>query len=518
MVERLKLEAADPWDDLATQAPSHFEALHTGKPAFPPTPLYRNEGLTPDAILERWVQQLKPYETKYPKTIAYDLSRVSKFGPRGGYPPWSVMKQVLPLYASRLQKIDFSCKLVRQAILETQKFLKLDKQLNRRPLALDDAISRILSDMEASFKQSGVSSYGNKRDPEVIRRAKVLAQDREKALQLPFTLAERTQRINRDKVGGGARFIFMIAYALEMEQKKFFYPLFDYIRSLKLPEYAAWEGFEDVERFPLEKRDADDVFVSCDFTGMDQTCGPDQTELFFEITKNFFQRKFWDEYHAVLMAGVKNPVMVELNRAWNPGPHGTTSGESFTNLKETVDNTCGHILAMILQQKRHQHQDDGDDSCAVGDENLVEHLSKAFAMLGFELNPDKQDVSQTDYHYLQRFFCPDELGADGAYPTILALNACVYPERFHNPSKWGPRMETLRWIMILENCKHHPAFHDLIEFVRAGDKYGLNLGPNPEELYSQAKSLSGFVPSYNQASKDRKLMDFEVMKYLASHR
>jgi len=514
MVAKIHTVAADPWDDLATQAPQHFEDLHTGKPKLPPTPLYRNEGLTPKQILDAWVKELAPYETKYPETVKYDLSRTKKYGPRGGYPPWSVMKEELPKYSERLKRIDFDDPRIKQAIAETQKFLGLDKCLNRRPLDLRTAAHRIIEDMEATYKRSGVASYGNKRDPEVIKRAMQHALNPDATLEDPFVLAERTQRINLEKTTGGTRFIFEISYALEMVQKRFFYPLFDYIRSLKKSEYAAWESFEDVEEFPLRKKDGKEVFISIDFTGMDQSSGPDQTELFYLCTRNFFQRNFWDLYHKVLFAGVTAPIMVEYLRAWDPGSHGTASGESFTNLKETVDNTCGHYLAMILQGQPHQHQDDGDDSIAVGSDQLVDYLSKAFAMLGFEVNPEKQDTSLTSYHYLQRFFCPAELGTDGAYPTILALNACVYPERMHSPAKWGPRMETLRWIMILENCKHHPAFHALIEFVKKGDKYGLSLGPDPEAVYAAGKALNGFVPSYNQASKDRGICDFEVMKYL----
>lgn len=517
MVE-LKLEAANPWDDLATQAPQHFEDIHTGKPTMPPTPLGRVKNETPAQMLDLWVQQLKSFESQFPETIAYDLTRVKKYAPRGGYPPWSKMKQVLPLYASRLKSIDFNDARVQDAIARTQKKLGLDKPLHKRPLELESAARRILEEMEESYKQSAVTSYGNKQDPEVYQRALKLARNVNETLGLQFTIAERTQRANPDKETGGTRFIFMIAYALEMLQKRFFYPLFDYIRAKLLSELAAYEGQDDVEKHAFTSCSDGEIFVSCDFVGMDQTCGPDQTELFFLVTKNFFQEQYHDLYHKVLMAGVMNPVMVEYEKQWNPGPHGTTSGESFTSIKESICNMVGHELAMILQGIPHEYQVDGDDGIAKGKAGLVEYLSKAFDILGFELNPEKQDVSETSYHYLQRFFCPAELGNNGAYPTILALNACVYPERWHNPKHWGPRMESLRWIMILENCKHHPAFHQFVDFVRERDKYGLDLGPNPQQLYAEAKALSGFVPSYNQASRDRGIDDFEVVKYLRASR
>jgi hypothetical protein len=69
----------------------------------------------------------------------------------------------------------------------------------------------------------------------------------------------------------------MVAYALEMLQKQYFYPLFDYLRSLQLPEFAAYEGFCHVEDASFTPPKRGMVFVSTDFVGMDQTCGPDQT-------------------------------------------------------------------------------------------------------------------------------------------------------------------------------------------------------------------------------------------------
>lgn len=79
-------------------------------------------------------------------------------------------------------------------------------------------------------------------------------------------------------------------------------------------------------------------------------------------------------------------------------------------------------------------------------------------------------------------------------------------------------MESLRWIMIAENAKRHPAFHEFIKFIVKGDNLKLlinSVSKNKLKLYySKAKKVNKLTPTYNQASIDRGILDFEVVKYL----
>lgn len=168
----------------------------------------------------------------------------------------------------------------------------------------------------------------------------------------------------------------------------------------------------------------------------------------------------------------------------------------------------------------------GTDYLDYEDEDyLIGRVVELISSFGFEANAEKQEVNQLTFHYLQRYFNETILNEHGyiagSYPTVLALNAGMYPERFHDPSKWSADMETLRWIMILENCEEHPLFHEIIEFFIKGDKYGLGTRDHAffnrlPYLYEDAKMINDFVPTYNKTYEKRGILDFKTVKYLLS--
>ena len=93
----------------------------------------------------------------------------------------------------------------------------------------------------------------------------------------------------------------------------------------------------------------------------------------------------------------------------------------------------------------------------------------------------------------------------GMYPSILAINTAMNPERFHDARKWSGEMEILRWIMILENCKNLPYFKELVIFFIEGDKYKLGIDipgffDALPSLYEKSGQIKGFLPTYNQES------------------
>jgi len=350
---------------------------------------------------------------------------------------------------------------------------------------------------------SGAPDFSRRSRPEVQAKA-VNDAISGKWREYPYVIGERTAR------HGKTRFIFMSPMSANLAEKGYLLPLMDRLRQGKHPELLAWEGFDAVETYLPDG--SEEEIVSSDFTGMDQTVGPMQLELLFRLFDGVFQNT--KEMREVLTYCITAKVQIEYLKAWCPNIHGLPSGAGGTNFYETCLAVIMHCLAMILQGATHKFQVLGDDGIAWGKKGLREALVAAATMMGFEMNPEKQRTSDHDWVYLQRYGNTRELGNVMAYPSVLALNACVFPERFHDPEKWGARMESLRWIMILENAKHHPAFKDLVQYVREGDKFKLNLGPNAEQLYAEAKSIPGFVPSYNQASITRSLADFEVMKLL----
>ena len=497
---KLKLCASNPWSKQATGASAHFERIYTGQPEMPRTPLYKSK--TTQEILNSWLSKMKPALAKYPNLLAYELTRVEKFGPRGGYPPWSKRAGDLELYASRLQPVNLNDPRLLQAVQDARKLLGIDKMVGMRPLSPERVLNRDIDEDKVN-SNSGAPDFSKRKRPEV--QAKAVSDAKSGIWETyPYVIGERTQR------HGKTRFIFMAPMSSNLREKGYLVPLQDRLRAAHHPELLAWEGFDEVESYGPNP--GDEEYSSTDFTGMDQTVGPMQLEIFFMVFDGVFQDD--QDFRKVISHCLTANVQVEYLKAWCPTVHGLPSGAGGTNFIETILAVVLHCLAMIIQQAKHRFQVLGDDGASWGQTGLTEALVEAAKLMGFDMNPTKQRTSSTEYVYLQRYFNPAELGKLGAYPTVLALNACVFPERFHDPEMWGPRMESLRWIMILENCKHNPAFKELVTYVREGDKYRLDLGANANELYNSAKKLPGFVPSYNQASANRSLEQFEVMKLL----
>jgi len=173
----------------------------------------------------------------------------------------------------------------------------------------------------------------------------------------------------------------------------------------------------------------------------------------------------------------------------------------------------------------------GDDGALsfrnLPEDTIAQVIERCAGHFQLDANAEKQDVSNNTMHYLQRFFDIDILvpGTNivaGSYPTVLALNTAMNPERFHDSRKWDEKMEILRWIMILENCKHHPLFHEIVDFFIKGDKYRLGLAipgflkRGIAETFKKAKTIKGFVPSYNTSFERLGIYEFETVKYLRS--
>ena len=110
----------------------------------------------------------------------------------------------------------------------------------------------------------------------------------------------------------------------------------------------------------------------------------------------------------------------------------------------------------------------------------------------------------------------------GMYPTYRALNSLMGQERFYDEELWGPEMVTLRSIMILENTKHHPLFEHLVRYTQAGDKFKLGAAwPGgldgllfKSSALRKAKSLPGFLPSYNQEDRLDGIRGFDTYKLI----
>jgi hypothetical protein len=500
---------------------AYLERLRTGNSATEASPLFK--GHPQHVVLENWLDLLRPLDSICPDLYDYELTRVSKFGPQGGVRPLSERQKELTDYYDLPRKMTLSkgerkvlAKAVRDQLFPGVKTL--------RPLAIKTVVARDKQDSKLDTN-SGLPDFGKRNTPEILNRAIADSQSGF-WMKLPALPGSRGQR-------GTDRFIFPTPMAANLVEKSFLYPLMDAIRSKRVLDMAAWEGFDVVERWLDEQGVFDDVnyCISTDFTAMDKHMGPDQIDFVYEVVYPLFQREYRKDLYRSLQYAITCDLLLAIDKLIS-GDHGILSGSGNTNFDECVMAVAfKKLIAQELWVVIQGNQQLGDDGCFtfgttldLTEKYIADVISRAATKLGLVSNPDKQRITSDNFVYLQRFFHKQLVTATGecrgAYPTVLALNSAMNPERFHDPLKWSKDMETLRWIMILENCKHHPLHQELIEYFIKGDKYRLGLDiPNffPRGLnkaFESAKSIKGFVPTYTEASKRMTISEFDTVKYL----
>ena len=514
----------------------NFTTLREGKPPTPRTPLYK--GLTEEEVFEKWNKTLSQW-AQYPETaplVDYDRSRMTKVGPQGGYPPFDDRKQDLLEYFTLPKQEDFP---INMDIVEEIRAELFGVEKDKRPLSFETVLKRDKLDDKLNTN-SGAPDVGPKSSLAIQQKALQDAKSGKWKLY-PMIVGSRSQR-------GKYRFIFWAAYSLTLVEKSFLYPLMDSIRSKKIPFFSAWEGFDAVEQgFDDEEFFYDgSVYIQQDYKSMDKTINKTHQKIFLLIVGPFFQAKYRLELEELMEHVFTVDFMFALDKIIS-GRHGMPSGSGFTNFLESIityyvwklnvtnglpifaAQGLGDDAAFALERGEPIFEQDSGDGIyytSLYDElqTLVQKkLSRSSSSIGLDVQPDKQYVSDKTNLYLQRFFDKQLTDADGVvlgmYPSILAINTALNPERFHDPGKWSKEMEILRWIMILENCINLPYIDDLIQFFIEGDKYKLGL-VLPEffvslpSLYEDSKAIKGFVPSYNQESIDRGIYDFGVVKKL----
>jgi hypothetical protein len=504
-----------------SNASAGFLQLREGKNPTPRTPLYKD--LSQHQIFEEWDQILAQYamDILNKPLIEYDRSRMSKVGPQGGYPPLDDrMDKLVDYYTSPNNDIDPN-------IINMDLISELRKQLfgdikNRRPLTPERVITLDKYD-DKLITNSGCPDYGKRSDPAIIDNA-IRDSKSERWRDYPMILGSRAQR-------GSDRFIFMAPFSLNIVEKQYLYVLMDIIRSKNLPFFSAWEGFSEVElgfsRIQLFIKY--EYLIQQDYKAMDKHVNDISLLICNLICGPIFQKKYSEDFENLLNHTQTVHVMIGLDKIIT-GKHGMPSGSGMTNFVESI---FSYYIMNLYNNTRSIGKIDGsglgDDltfgassNTNITPDSIAEYMSRQCLAYGFVLEESKQRIDKYTTVYLQRFFdkrLPNSGVVLGMYPSILAINTAINPERFHDPRKWNKEMEILRWIMILENCVNLPYFKELVQFFIKGDKYKLGLiipgfFKTLPSTFEDSKAIKGFVPSYNQEKADKGINDFETVKYL----
>lgn len=420
------------------------------------SPYVSNLGL--DRILEGWDKIYNANKSKCnPILIDIDMSNRSKVGPRSIAVPWSERKEGTYSYYSEDNKLGSDLRVA------------LSGLSSLRPISLEQAIGYL-----KNTTNSGL--------PYVVKKGRakefyLLNSEFVKLLMRrdPCILFTRTQEMKK------TRTVWGYPMADTLNEMRFYRPLLGYQR--KLTWRAALNEPEDVDEGMtklISKAVSERLkIVSIDFKSYDTTVKSGLQTAAFNYIKSLFQTSFWKEIDYISerfrTIGLVTPDGILS------GSHGVPSGSTFTN---EVDSIVQYLVAASCEVVKFLSlsQIQGDDGVYITSDPDV--LFKCFTKYGLIVNMDKTVVADDYAIYLQLLFHGDYKKNGkyvGVYSVYRALNRILYLERFDKIDEDGLSGQdyfAIRTISILENCKHHPLFEELVHYVATLDKFSLKFS-NP---------------------------------------
>jgi hypothetical protein len=223
----------------------------------------------------------------------------------------------------------------------------------------------------------------------------------------------------------------------------------------------------------MKHASANDLYlVSIDFSAYDASIKRSLIEPAFDYFRSLFQRSFHDDLNYIMermiTIGIVSPDGILS------GDHGVPSGSTFTN---EVDSVVQYLISREFTYEDLEYiQIQGDDGiyASADPERLLDH----FRSYGLNVNDGKSFTSKEFCVFLQKYYSHNYINRGiigGIYPTYRALGRLVYPERFvdFKEDLSGKDYFAIRSLSILENCKYHPLFRDLVQYVMSLDKYTL---------------------------------------------
>lgn len=302
----------------------------------------------------------------------------------------------------------------------------------------------------------------------------------------PCVLFTRTQENKKTRTVWG----YPIADTLR--EMQFYRPILDIQKrlgwraALSTPEVVD-RGVTDIINTALKQNLE---ILSIDFSSYDASVKSGLQKSAWSYIKQMYQSKYHAEIDDIadrfLRIGLITPDGIMS------GPHGVPSGSTFTN---EIDSIVQYLVAYRCRDILHidKCQIQGDDGLYIVSDPV--RVSEHFKNYGLSVNMDKSIVAKDHAIYLQSLFHNDYRDStgliSGIYPTYRALTRIMFLERFEDFEKddiSGKDYFAIRTISILENCKHHPLFRELVLYVLSLDKYKLQV--SEQGLLNYVKRLN----------------------------
>jgi hypothetical protein len=475
-------------DEVKEKLSSNLLSIEKGSQQILSSPLAKQ----PDKVLSDWDTIFKRNSGKINNELnELELSNRSKFGPRSIAVPWVDRKSGVQDY--------FSAQ-------ESSKSPKVAEGLrqNLRPINEVKAISLLKNNTNSGmplYSRKGnvkedymgdINKYLNRKDPCVL-----------------FT---RTQEQKK------TRSVWGYPMADTINEMRFYAPLLEYQRKLDWRSSINSPDAVNSRMTYLINKAIDNnlKLLSIDFSAYDASVKTALQKGAFSYVKSLFQSQFHKDIDYIEMRF--NEIGLITPDGVLSGPHGVPSGSTFTN---EVDSVAQFLIANENGETDYDIQGDDGAYCTADPDKLI----SLFESYGLNVNKDKSYVSDSYLVYLQNLYHKDYENnglIGGIYPTYRALNRILYLERFTDFEQAdivGSDYFSIRTICILENCKYHPLFEELVKFIFKLDKYNLEYTRNGLQAYIQnIKQTSGTQGILNFRYEDdiTGIESFETVKVLKS--
>lgn len=434
------------------------------------TPL--GKSLDPKTILAGWDKIFNsPTRVIYDDLMELEQSNRSKYGPRSIAKPWLERKEGVKLGFEPEQNLS-------KAEPGARVMKKLTPRL--RPLSLGSASKYI-----KNSTNSGLPYFTRKGDVlgNTLNEYEALLSRND-----PCCLFTRTQE------DGKTRTVWGYPLADVLEEMCYYRPLLDYQRRLTWRQALVGPDAIDssIKALVETARDKGLVLLSIDFSTFDQTVKRSLQGHAFNYIKSLFQSGGGSRLLRI-QERFGTIGLVTPDGVWDSW-HGVPSGSAFTN---EVDSIAQYLIASDIIDDDSLVAIQGDDGAYACTEAQADLLNDRFRSFGLSVNDEKSYRSNKSLVYLQKLFSHEAYSdgiIGGIYPTYRALSRLVYQERFTNfvdDDISGQDYYSIRAISILENCKYHPLFKELVGYVLSKDQYGLQ--------YSRS-GLAKYVKKLNDTS------------------
>lgn len=461
------LKKLDLTDSILLSAANHLVRTLEGDSEVYLTPLAKS--CDPIELLVDWDILFDSHKAKMNSTLL-DLERSnrSKFGPRSIAVPWAARSASL--------KQSFT----NQDESHVPKFFDLPGESNLCCTSIEEAAEKIKNNTSAGFP----FLCKKKKAKKALLENFDYYLDREDPCALYTRTAESSKTRN----------VWGYPFADTLYELMFYIPILWlqktkwYRAALVSPDCVS----ERITELILKARSSSRVIYSVDFTAFDTSVKYQYIIKAFE----YFARCFGPSFESLIRCvgerfytiGIVTPVAV-----FN-GKHGVPSGSTFTNEVDSVVQLGIALTNDFIHENECQIQ--GDDGVYIMPLDDIAQFEESFTYAGLNLNKDKSCISSDYASYCQNLYHIDYIQngiIGGIYPTYRAINRILYQERFVNFSKAGIRGKDyygIRCLSILENCKHHPLFRELVEFVLEREKFSLEVSDDGLTAYCNYLNLN----------------------------